>query len=866
MTWLLPALLASQVSGIWLADRLVLGADQALRLGLLALAGGLASARVPALRAALALLLGLAAGALALATRLEAARQARPGAPVVATVEGRVASLRIWPGGGSVVLHHVQTVAGPPVPPALQILVSRGEGKALLERPPGSWIRARLRVKAPRALRNPGGWSRARRLARAGIGGVGRLLHPRLQTGLGALPRGRGWLQHLRRRIARRLEAQGAGGAFLAALAVGEPGGLSRQVRASLARLGLAHLLAVSGLHLALVAALVLWVARPSLAWALRRRPLADARRAALWAAFLAATAYAVITGLGIPVRRALVFLGAWGVVASRGRPTRRAAPLLLAALLVLAADPGALFALGAQLSFVATGALLWSREEATDGGSGSLRSRMGRHARGLLRASASAAAATAPLLAWSGRSVAVLGGVANLVAVPLTALLLLPLALLCAAALALAPGAATPFVALASRLAGALLAGALALASRLPASPPAPPASTALAGSVLLAVLAIRARSTAFRVALAVLAGLAPGALPPPAIAPAAPRVVFLDVGQGDAALVQTRYAVLLVDGGTAIPGGVDLGERIVVPALRALGVRRIDLLVASHADLDHRGGLPAVLRSVPVGRIWLPPHERADRAFAALLSEARRLGIPVEERGAGGAPFRRQDLAVVPLWPPRRAGPVASDNDASLALRIDLPGARVLLPGDIEAAGERALVLRGADVRADVLKLAHHGSRTSSTAAFLDAVHPRVAVASAPPAGRFGMPDPTVRARLARRHIALAWTGRDGAILIGLERALSLRRFSVDRAPAPLRVRTGDRAGGGAPGGILDCDAPAAGPAGALPAGVGDGSAPPAARRPPRRLASMPAPLAVAAPPAMVQAAPAPPEDRLP
>lgn len=809
MPWLLPGLLASQIAGIWIADRLAgrfaslladpvcttfgVGSGAALALGLVAGAAALASGRRPALRAALALLLALAAGGLAMSVRLEHARGQRPRAPIVATVEGRIASQRSWPGGGAVLLRHARSVAGPPVPSGLEILVSGdGGAAALLERSPGAWIRARLRVKAPRGLRNPGGGSRAHRLARTGIGGVARLVHPRLQSGVGDPPALQAWLHGLRRGIARRLETEGQGGALLAALAVGEPGGLSPNVRPALARLGLAHLLAVSGLHLALVAALVLAVARPCLARILRHRPLADARRVALAAAFTVAGGYALLTGLGIPVRRALVFLAAWGVVAARGRPTRRAAPLLLAALLLLAVDPGALFALGAQLSFAATAALLWSREEVTGMDDRELSSgmRLRRHARALVRASASAAAASVPLIAAAGRDVSFLAGLPNLVAVPLTAVLLLPLALLCAAAVAVLPIGWTPFVSPAAHLVGEILAGALAVADRLPAPASAPAAAPALLLSALLALGAIRARRTGLRLSLAVLAGLVPGALPPPAISPAVPRVAFIDVGQGDAVLVQTHHAALLVDGGTAIPGGVDLGERIVVPALRALGVRRIDLLVASHADLDHRGGLPAVLRSVHVGRIWLPRGGRADAAFAPLLEEARRRGIPVEERGEGGAPFRGEDLVATPLWPPAGASFGPSENDGSLVLRVDTPGARVLLPGDIEAPAEEALVARGADLRADVLKLAHHGSRTSSTAVFLDAVRPRVAVASAPPAGRFGMPHPAVRARLARRHVVLAWTGLDGAILVGLQSELPLRRFSVDDEAKPLAI----------------------------------------------------------------------------
>src|SRR5262249_2411999 len=151
------------------------------------------------------------------------------------------------------------------------------------------------------------------------------------------------------------------------------------------------------------------------------------------------------------------------------------------------------------------------------------------------------------------------------------------------------------------------------------------------------------------------------------PALEPPPPRAVFLDVGQGDAVLVQGRGASLLVDGGVALPEGFDAGERIVVPALGALGVGRLALVVASHGDLDHVGGLAAVLRARPVERLWLPPGGAADPGFARLLEAARERGVPVEERGAGDPPLTLADLRVETLWPPRR-GAAASRNDASL------------------------------------------------------------------------------------------------------------------------------------------------------------------------------------------------------
>jgi competence protein ComEC len=262
----------------------------------------------------------------------------------------------------------------------------------------------------------------------------------------------------------------------------------------------------------------------------------------------------------------------------------------------------------------------------------------------------------------------------------------------------------------------------------------------------------------------------------PPARVLPEPPRVVFLDVGQGDATLVQGRRATLLVDAGRAVPDGPDLGRSVVVPALRALGVTRLDLVLATHADLDHRGGLPAVLEAFPVGELWLPRGTRDAPAFAPLRAAARAHDVPLRERGRGDPSRRIGDLAIRPLWPDAAAGP-SSSNDRSLVVRIELEGRRLLLPGDIEAGAEAALLASGAELHADVLELPHHGSRSSSTPAFLAAVGASLAVASAPCAGRFGMPHAQVQQRVRAAGARLWWTGRDGAVRVGLGAALDVQ-----------------------------------------------------------------------------------------
>jgi competence protein ComEC len=231
------------------------------------------------------------------------------------------------------------------------------------------------------------------------------------------------------------------------------------------------------------------------------------------------------------------------------------------------------------------------------------------------------------------------------------------------------------------------------------------------------------------------------------------------------------------------------------VVPALAALGVERLDLLIVTHADRDHRGGVPAVLDRVPVAALWLPYGGLEDPAFAPVRAAAAARGVPVSERGAGSPALRAGDLLVEPLWPPPHARH-GSRNDRSLAVRVRTGARRLLLPGDLEAAAERALLASGAELHADVLALPHHGSRSSSTPGLLAAVSPLLAIVSAPCHGRFGMPHPEVRARVRGAHGSLWWTGRDGALVVGLGEPLHVWGFaaSADRGPR-CRRRPRDR-----------------------------------------------------------------------
>ena len=768
----LPALALARALGIVLADIGALRVEGAIVLGTAAAVAPLGTAGRVTWRFA-ALGLAMASGAVALGQQLQESRAARPAQRREAVVEATVAAVSTSASSTRVDLRGADAVAGgEPLPRRLRVYTDpTPPGVAPFV--PGDRIRSRLRLRAPHSLRNPGGSDRVRPLERAGIGAVGRATHPALWV---RLPEREGLrplapIHAARARTAAQLVAHGPGGPLLAALAVGDRSALDPDVREAFARVGLAHLLAVSGLHVGLVAALAFGLARVLLARHVALATRIDVRRPALLGAVAAAAAYALLAGWGVPVRRAMVLVAALAIGFARERPTLRAEPLAAAALLVLTVEPEALFLPGAQLSFAASAALVGAAARPPDAGAPRLP-----RVSAILRTSATALAVTAPLAAFQLGQTAPVALLANLVAVPWTALVLLPAALSAGLATATPANAALGIVA--ERLAAATVATVAWAADAFAAGAPPGAASGpggwwAVVGAVSL--VSLRVRRTRSRVAGALAVGALLSFAPHPSLGPPRPRVLVLDVGQGDSVLVQGRAASLLIDAGTALPGGVDLGRREVAPALRALGVGRLDWLVASHADLDHRGGLPAVLREIPVGELWLPFGGLGDPDFEALVAAAREQGVPVAERGLASVAVRRGDLEVTPLWPPRAIEGL-SRNDRSLVLRVATGRGRILLPGDIEAAGESGLLASGADLSADVLKIGHHGSRTSSSRAFVRAVDPILAIATAPRAGRYPMPHPEVVERLRAAGASLWWTGRDGAVWIALgERAVA-------------------------------------------------------------------------------------------
>lgn len=631
------------------------------------------------------------------------------------------------------------------------------QGVAELQRQPqpmqaGERWQMTVRLKAPHGGSNPHGFDYELWLWEQGVQATGYVRagrndpEPRLLGQTGGHP-----VERLRQQVREQIFAavpDRAQAGLLAALVVGDQRAIERANWDVFRATGVAHLMSISGLHITMFA----WAAALAVGWLWRRSSRLclwlPAPQAALLGGVLLAAGYALFSGWGVPAQRTVLMLATVGGLRLSGARWPWPVVWALACAMVVAADPWALLQAGFWLSFVAVGVLFASGDSRAEPSAptGGRAAHIVASVGAMLHEQWVITLALTPLTLLLFGQVSLVGLLANALAIPWVTLVITPLAML---GVVVGPlwSIAAGAVALLSQVLQWLAELPFAVLS-LPQAPLWAGAVGLLGGVLLVAPWPASLRALGLPLLLPVLLWQ------PPQLPHGEFSVLAADIGQGNAVLVRTRNHALVYDAGPRFSSESDAGHRVLVPLLRALGTR-VDTLVLSHRDSDHVGGAAAVLAMQ--GQAGLlsslePQHEL----------QAQRPGA----RCQAGQHWQWDGVDFVVLHPQADDYTAApKPNALSCTLRISTgsgsgSGSEIraaLLAGDIEQPQEARLVASGVKLDATLLLVPHHGSKTSSSAAFLDAVRPRLALVQAGYRNRFGHPAGPVLARYAERQIEL-------------------------------------------------------------------------------------------------------------
>lgn len=646
----------------------------------------------------------------------------------------------------------------------------------------GDRIRVPIRPRVPGNGGNPGGFDYGVFLARRQIYATGFLENDMQVELLARGPPGfRSSIEHLRREIRRFIETRFSqkNGALLKALVVGDRGGLSRETRWSFTAAGVAHLLAISGLHVGMFALVTFFLVRHLGSLSVTLLLSWNLIKIAAFFSCLAALFYSALAGAMVPAVRAAIMITVYVLAVLLDREEEIFNSLCVAALIIALFWPAAAVEVSFQLSFLAVLFIVWGsrkiqlwwpgrRRDELPQERGWLSRRM-RQAMLYLAVPVLATIGTGPMIAYHFGRLSLAGFIANPAVVPLVGFVLVPLGLLIGFLSLAAPVLALPLVWLAEPVVS-LVRGMIGFFASLPLASIAVPLPNIVEVAILyLLILApfLFSRKRYLFIAVGVLS-LAFGTdgfywwkerwdrkeL----------RVTYLSVGHGDAAVVEFPGSkVLLIDAGGTATGEFDTGESLVAPFLRSRKILRVDYVLLSHPRVDHYGGMRTIIEEFAPSEFWSGPSSARTFRYEELDEAVERSGI---ERLflSSGDPCRsigRVRLCV--LSPPKD-----KTGESSVVLRLSFGRVNLLFAGDIEKREERALLQSGADLPSAVLKVPRHGSLTASTEEFVAAVKPKLAIFSVGHRNRFGLPRGEVISRYREAGSEILRTDQDGAIVI--------------------------------------------------------------------------------------------------
>lgn len=621
-----------------------------------------------------------------------------------------------------------------------------------------------VRLNRPRGSVNPGLFDYQAWLLAQGIDATGYVLEgERLSDSLDAPHHQlRGWLRMRLQTAMPKSQLDG----LLLALSLGESGQITPSQWRVLSATGTNHLLIISGLHVGLVAALCLTL----FSWLLRRLPYSRAWAFSL--TVLVVTGYGSLAGLGLPVQRALMMLICASLLLMLRRHVTPLSLWCVALLLVSLINPLASLTTGFWLSFGAVFILIYgfagrTPQPGSTGVIGNLRAWLG----SLLRSQWLVFFGMCPLLLYFVGQLAGLAFVANLVAIPLVSLVIVPLLFLALIAVPVSLDLTALILGTAEAVLHYLWLYLEAIAGLnwvyYAAEPNLGLLLLGFVGAlVVLQPAGFLPRWPGLLLMLPMIINPVPRAL-----APGEAEITVLDVGQGLSVVVRSHGGSVLYDAGPSFSDRFDAGEQIVTPYLRQQGIHMLEAMIVSHNDQDHAGGAAAVMANFAVARSYFGEPPRPGTAIPALGAQHANCGA-ARQWQQGGVRFSLLGVG--------GSTPLSANNQSCLLL-VEAAGFSVLIPGDIESETELALLdltAHQALPRVDVLIAPHHGSLTSSHPAFLNRLKPSAVIVSAGYRNRFAHPHAQILARYQARSMQVFNTANDGAIIIRLGKSLEIQR----------------------------------------------------------------------------------------
>ncbi len=647
----------------------------------------------------------------------------------------------------------------------------------------GDRVRFLCRPKEINDFGNPGEYGYKKRLSMEGIFASCFVKDKRffVRTGAGK----RGLIEGLRENTGALIDSSGAGNKeALKALIIGGQGGIDKTTTEPFRRTGTAHILSISGLHVGLVA----WVSFAFMLFLLKRSTWLmlsfDIKKIALAASILPVIIYGLMAGLEAPAMRSVLMAAAFAFTVLIGRGRAGLNAVALAGLIILVFSPQALWDISLQLTFAAVFSIIYlspyingvfEREKAGHENVGKLKAVMGRVGEKALAGfiiTLTATIGTYPLTAYYFHKLSVIGLAANLVAVPLTGIIV-PL-LFAASMLARIWGApAIIAVNIADMFFHAMLSSvrffsSLPFSSIIVSRPSWP---EILVFYSLVAVIPHAGRVKRWRFASA-------GCVLVLLLLWSYPRIerriskelkaTFISIGEGDSALVELPGGkTMLIDGGGFFSPDFDTGERIVAPFLLSKKIKTIDYMVLSHPQRDHMAGLKYIAENFNVREFWWSGSGVVPDELNGLLERLALRGAVIKTLNSSSASLTFSGVTIEPLGPLPDAR--FDVNNSSLVLRLSYGKIAFLFTGDIGKDGEDALLEK--DIRTTVLKSAHHGSRTSSGMEFLKKAGPEAVVISAGRDNPSGHPHPEILERYRAMGVKVFRTDIDGAVVVSTD-----------------------------------------------------------------------------------------------